>query len=139
MASRGPRLPLVLAGLASVAALVLLTQVSNTTSLPYLLVCYVVLGLGCGLVNAPISNTAVSGMPNSQAGVAASVASASRQTGNALGVAITGSIVAGGTGQRARLGQPRRVGGARRLRGGGRGARLRFDHPASARHGPPRS
>jgi hypothetical protein len=34
-------------------------------------------------------------MPNSQAGVAASVASASRQTGNALGVAITGSIVAG--------------------------------------------
>jgi hypothetical protein len=55
----------------------------------------VVLGLGCGLVNAPISNTAVSGMPDSQAGVAASVASASRQTGNALGVAITGSIVAG--------------------------------------------
>ena len=95
VASRGPRLPLVLAGLASTAALVLLTQVSNTTSLPYLLVCYVVLGLGCGLVNAPISNTAVSGMPNSQAGVAASVASASRQTGNALGVAITGSIVAG--------------------------------------------
>jgi len=33
-------------------------------------------------------------MPNSQAGVAASVASASRQTGSALGVAITGSIVA---------------------------------------------
>jgi hypothetical protein len=47
------------------------------------------------MVNAPIANTAVSGMPDSQAGVAASVASASRQTGNALGVAITGSIVAG--------------------------------------------
>jgi EmrB/QacA subfamily drug resistance transporter len=76
VASRGPRL-------------------SDSTSLPYLLACYVVLGLGCGLVNAPISNTAVSGMPNSQAGVAASVASASRQTGSALGVAITGSIVAG--------------------------------------------
>ncbi len=77
------------------SALTLLTRLSDTTSLPYLLACYVVLGLGCGLVNAPISNTAVSGMPNSQAGVAASVASASRQTGNALGVAITGSIVAG--------------------------------------------
>jgi hypothetical protein len=37
----------------------------------------------------------VSGMPNSQAGVAASVASASRQTGSTLGVAVTGSIVAG--------------------------------------------
>jgi EmrB/QacA subfamily drug resistance transporter len=95
VASRGPRLPLVLAGLASATALTLMTRLSDTTSLPYLLVCYVVLGLGCGLVNAPISNTAVSGMPNSQAGVAASVASASRQTGSALGVAITGSIVAG--------------------------------------------
>jgi hypothetical protein len=37
-------------------------------------------------------------MPNSQAGVAASVASASRQTGSALGVAITGSLVAGAPG-----------------------------------------
>src|SRR5580692_1740076 len=95
VASRGPRLPLVLAGLASAVALILLTRLSDATSLPYLLACYVLLGLGCGLVNAPISNTAVSGMPNSQAGVAASVASASRQTGSALGVAITGSIVAG--------------------------------------------
>jgi EmrB/QacA subfamily drug resistance transporter len=94
VASRGPRLPLVLAGVACAAALTLLTRLSDTTSLPYLLACYVLLGLGCGLVNAPIANTAVSGMPNSQAGVAASVASASRQTGNALGVAITGSIVA---------------------------------------------
>jgi EmrB/QacA subfamily drug resistance transporter len=93
--SRGPRLPLVLAGLATAASLALLTRLSNTTSLPYLLASYVVLGIACGLVNAPISNTAVSGMPNSQAGVAASVASASRQTGSALGVAITGSIVAG--------------------------------------------
>jgi EmrB/QacA subfamily drug resistance transporter len=93
--SKGPRLPLVLAGLATVVSLVLLTRITDTTSLPYLLVSYVVLGIACGLVNAPISNTAVSGMPNSQAGVAASVASASRQTGSALGVAITGSIVAG--------------------------------------------
>jgi len=93
--SRGPRLPLVLAGLATAVSLALLTRLSDTTSLPYLLVSYVVLGVGCGLVNTPISNTAVSGMPDSQAGVAASVASASRQTGSALGVAVTGSIVAG--------------------------------------------
>jgi EmrB/QacA subfamily drug resistance transporter len=93
--TRGPRLPLVLSGLASAVSLALLTRLSGTTSLAYLLVCYVLLGLACGLVNAPIANTAVSGMPDSQAGVAASVASASRQTGNALGVAITGSIVAG--------------------------------------------
>ena len=93
--SRGPRVPLLLAGVAAVAGLALLTQLSDTSSLTYLLVCYALLGLAFGLVNAPISNTAVSGMPNSQAGVAASVASASRQTGSTLGVAVTGSIVAG--------------------------------------------
>ena len=93
--SKGPRLPLVLAGIAGAVSLGLLSQLSDTSSLGYLLVCYVLLGLSMGMVNAPISNTAVSGMPNSQAGVAASVASASRQTGSALGVAITGSIVAG--------------------------------------------
>jgi EmrB/QacA subfamily drug resistance transporter len=93
--TKGPRLPLVVAGLATVVSLTLLTRITDATSLPYLLASYVVLGIACGLVNAPISNTAVSGMPNSQAGVAASVASASRQTGSVLGVAITGSIVAG--------------------------------------------
>ncbi len=91
----GPRLPLVLAGLAAAVSFTLLTRLSDTTSLPYLLACYVVLGFGCAMVNAPIANTAISGMPDSQAGVAASVASASRQTGNVLGVAISGSIVAG--------------------------------------------
>jgi len=95
VASRGARLPMVLAGFAIAVSLTMLTRLSDATSLPYLLASYVVFGIACGLVNAPISNTAVSGMPNSQAGVAASVASASRQTGSALGVAITGSIVAG--------------------------------------------
>ena len=93
--TKGPRLPLVLAGLATVVSLTLLTRITDATSIPYLLASYVVLGIACGLVNAPIANTAVSGMPTSQAGVAASVASASRQTGSVLGVAITGSIVAG--------------------------------------------
>jgi hypothetical protein len=37
-------------------------------------------------------------MPVEQAGVAAAVASTSRQVGATLGVAITGALVAGGTG-----------------------------------------
>jgi EmrB/QacA subfamily drug resistance transporter len=93
--SRGPRLPLMLAGLAIMAAALLLLRLSDGTPVPWLLASYVLFGLGFGLVNAPISNTAVSGMPDSQAGVAASVASASRQVGTALGVAICGSLVAG--------------------------------------------
>jgi hypothetical protein len=51
--------------------------------------------MGFGLVNAPITNSAVSGMPREQAGVAGAVASTSRQIGASLGVAITGSLIAG--------------------------------------------
>jgi len=91
--SRGPRLPLVIAGVPLAVGAVLLTQLTLHTSIIYLIV-----GVGCGLVNAPISSTAVSGMPLDQAGVAGAVASTSRQVGSALGVAVTGSIVAGGLG-----------------------------------------
>jgi EmrB/QacA subfamily drug resistance transporter len=93
--SRGPRLPLVAAGLAMMVAAAALLGVGNSTPTGFLLADYVLFGIAFGLVNAPISTIAVSGMPDSQAGVAASVASASRQTGNAIGVAVTGSIVAG--------------------------------------------
>ena len=52
-----------------------------------------VFGIGFGFVNAPITNAAVSGMPRAQAGVAAAIASTSRQIGQTLGVAVVGSLV----------------------------------------------
>ena len=55
-----------------------------------------VFGIGFGLINPPITNTAVSGMPPSQAGVAAAVASTSRQVGATLGVAIVGAVAGSG-------------------------------------------
>jgi hypothetical protein len=62
----------------------------------------VIFGIGFGLVNAPITNTAVSGMPRVRAGLAAAIASTSRQVGSALGVAIGGTIAsASATGHRA--------------------------------------
>jgi hypothetical protein len=66
------------------------------TSPPLLFTGYVLFGLGFGFVNAPITNTAVSGMPRAQAGVAAAVASTSRQIGQTLGVAVIGAILAAG-------------------------------------------
>jgi EmrB/QacA subfamily drug resistance transporter len=96
--TRGPRLSLVLAGPAMAVAALLLVRLGAHTSVAYLLVAYAIFGIGSGLVNAPITNTAVSGMPTEQAGVAGAVASTSRQIGSSLGVAITGSLVAGGTG-----------------------------------------
>ena len=69
-------------------------ETSNAT----LLAGYVLFGVGFGFVNAPITNTAVSGMPLSQAGVASAVASTSRQLGQTLGVAVLGAVLAAGVG-----------------------------------------
>jgi MFS family permease len=93
--SRGPRSPLLAAGVALIAAVAMLTQLQATSSIAYVLIAYTVFGVGFGLVNPPITNTAVSGMPASQAGVAAAVASTSRQVGLTLGVALAGAIAGG--------------------------------------------
>jgi hypothetical protein len=55
---------------------------------------YVVFGIGFGFVNAPITNAAVSGMPRERAGVAAAIATTSRQVGTTLGVAVVGALQA---------------------------------------------
>ncbi|HET6964728.1 MAG TPA: MFS transporter, partial [Acidimicrobiales bacterium] len=89
---RGARPPLVVAGVFLCASGAMLTTISLTTSFAWLFAAYTLFGIGFGVVNAPITNTAVSGMPNSQAGVAAAVASTSRQIGSALGVALLGAL-----------------------------------------------
>lgn len=96
VATRGPRLPLLVAGVTMGASGLLFAAFSAESSTPLLFCGYVLFGIGFGLVNAPITNTAVSGMPRAQAGVAAAVASTSRQTGGALGVAIVGAVLAAG-------------------------------------------
>lgn len=96
VASRGPRLPLLVAGVTMGTSGLLFAAFSAESSTPMLFCGYVLFGIGFGLVNAPITNTAVSGMPRAQAGVAAAVASTSRQTGGALGVAIVGAVLAAG-------------------------------------------
>jgi EmrB/QacA subfamily drug resistance transporter len=96
--TRGVRIPLVTAGVCILVSGVLLTGLSSSTPLLQLLLAYLVFGIGFGMVNSPITNTAVSGMPRAQAGVAAAVASTSRQVGGSLGVAITGSIAGAAAG-----------------------------------------
>jgi EmrB/QacA subfamily drug resistance transporter len=91
--ARGPRLPLIVAGVTITASGIMLTRLTAGTSMAWLIAVYVIFGIGFGVVNAPITNTAVSGMPRAQAGVAAAVASTSRQVGQSLGVAVIGSVV----------------------------------------------
>jgi len=95
LARRGARLPMLAAGVGLAAGGVLLSRLTASSSLTSLAVAFIVFGIGGGVVNAPITYTAVSGMPVSQAGVASGIASTSRQIGQCLGIAVTGSILAG--------------------------------------------
>ncbi|MER8028173.1 MFS transporter [Streptomyces bauhiniae] len=96
--SRGPRLSLLIAGAAMTLSGLLFALFEAETSDVALFLGYVLFGVGFGFVNAPITNTAVSGMPRAQAGVAAAVASTSRQLGQTLGVAVIGAVLAAGIG-----------------------------------------
>ena len=95
---RGPRLSLLVGGLGITLGAALLTGLGKSTPLASLFPAYFIFGIGFGMVNPPITNTAVSGMPAAQAGVAAAVASTSRQVGSTLGVAIVGAVAAAGVG-----------------------------------------
>jgi hypothetical protein len=83
------------AGVLLAVATGLLIGAGEHTAVWYLEPAYVLYGAGAGLVGTPITNTAMSGLPRDQAGVAGAIASTCRQTGAAIGVAVCGSIVAG--------------------------------------------
>lgn len=97
VASRGPRPSLVASGALIALGAALLVDTTAHSTVWHLIVAYVVFGAGAGLVAAPTTNTALSGMPRDQAGVAGAIVSTCRQTGAALGVAVTGAIIAGST------------------------------------------
>ncbi len=106
--NRGPRLSLVIAGVTMTAGPLMLTRIGDSTSIAWLFTAYVLFGIGFGAVNSPITNTAVSGMPVSQSGVAAAICSTSRQIGHLLGVAVIGTVI-GSAGAAAGSGLAERV------------------------------
>ncbi|MEV4514425.1 MFS transporter [Dactylosporangium sp. NPDC049525] len=91
----GPRLPLLLAGGFAAAGGLCLVRLTDHTGLAVLLAAYLCIGAGIGFANAPITNTAVAGLPADRAGVAGGITSTARQFGAAIGVAIAGGLVAG--------------------------------------------
>ncbi|MEU1405494.1 MFS transporter [Streptomyces sp. NPDC005728] len=91
----GPRLPLLLAGGFLTVGGLCLVGLDQHTGLPLLLSAYALIGAGFGFANAPITNTAVSGLPPARAGVAGAITSTARQLGSALGIAIAGGLAAG--------------------------------------------
>ena len=94
LARRGARLPMLVAGAGLAAGSVLSSGLTVSSATAPIIIAFAIFGIGAGMVNAPITYAAVSGMPVSQAGVASGIASTSRQVGVSLGVAVTGSILA---------------------------------------------
>jgi EmrB/QacA subfamily drug resistance transporter len=94
LARGGPRIPFVIAGAALTLSTAALSQLSAYSGPLFLLITYGLFGIGAGMVNVPISNGVMSGVPKSQAGMASGMNSSSRQLGQSLGIAIVGSVLA---------------------------------------------
>ena len=94
LARHGGRMPLVIAGTGISAGALLILAAALAPSALWLIVPYAVFGVGYGMLNAPVNDTAISDLPDDQAGVAASLISTAKQTGSALGVATAGAIIA---------------------------------------------
>ncbi|WP_433521154.1 MFS transporter [Nocardia pseudovaccinii] len=92
----GTKPSLLAAGVAMTIAAVLLTRLDVATPVWHLLLVFAIFGIGFGMVNAPITTAAVSGMPLDRAGAAAAVASTSRQVGVSMGVALCGALTGAG-------------------------------------------
>ncbi|MEU3481947.1 MFS transporter [Streptomyces sp. NPDC033753] len=89
----GPRRPLILAGGTTAAGGLCLVNLGQDTNVSLILLAFLLIGIGFGFANAPLTNTAVSGLPPSRAGVAGAITSTSRQVGAAIGIAIAGSLI----------------------------------------------
>jgi MFS family permease len=92
VAAHGARPSLVVSGALLTVSALLLAQLQTDTPFIELLSAYAVFGIALGMVNAPVTFAAVSGMPRAQAGLASAVASTSRQIGVAVGVALAGAL-----------------------------------------------
>jgi EmrB/QacA subfamily drug resistance transporter len=93
--TRGPRGVLVGGMLALTGGVGCLTFLAVDAPIGWLVAAYFVVGIGYAVLSAPVSTVAVSSMPLEQAGVAAGLASAGRNVGIVLGIAVLGAIVNG--------------------------------------------
>jgi EmrB/QacA subfamily drug resistance transporter len=83
------------AGLAAMGGgLLMLTQVTPTTSYTFLAIGVAIMGAGMGLVMAPAGESIMSVLPAEQYGAGSAVNDTVQELGGSLGIAVIGSIVA---------------------------------------------
>jgi EmrB/QacA subfamily drug resistance transporter len=88
----GARPSLLVSGAMIAVASTVLALLPESAPVWSLMTVFAVFGIGFSMVNAPITNAAVSGMPLDRAGAASAVTSTSRQIGVSIGVALCGSV-----------------------------------------------
>ena len=89
----GTKRPIMLCGISMLAVSFLQLFVTKTTPMIILFIIYIFLGIGFGMLNSPITITAIEGMPLSQSGTAAAIAVTCKQIGNSLGVALPSLLI----------------------------------------------
>ncbi len=88
----GSRPSLVISGAMITSAAVMLLFLTPSTPVWVMLSIFAAYGIGFAMINAPVTNAAVSGMPRDRAGAASAITSTSRQVGVSIGVALCGSV-----------------------------------------------
>jgi MFS family permease len=89
----GPRTPLVI-GLSLVTiSLAWQSRIQVDTSFGFLVVPFILLGLGMGFTMSPMSTAAMNAVDRTKAGVASGILSMSRMVGGTFGVAALGALV----------------------------------------------
>ncbi len=89
----GPR-PLMTIGLTLVSlALLWMTQITTHSGYGLLLVSFLLMGAGMGLVMSPMSTAAMNSVEQTKAGVASGILSMVRMVGGTFGVAVMGAII----------------------------------------------
>ncbi|MFF2392781.1 MFS transporter [Nocardia sp. NPDC058114] len=96
----GLRIPASAGLLAIGVAMLMIAQVDSHTSYGDLLGPLLLMSAGIGLSTAPATAAIVDGTPVQKHGVAAAVNDAAREIGAAIGIAIAGSVLAAGYGER---------------------------------------
>ncbi|SDQ66848.1 MFS transporter, DHA2 family, multidrug resistance protein [Thermostaphylospora chromogena] len=90
----GERRALALCYFSMAAGLVLLLATTTTGGIGWYIASTVVAGVGYGISFALVADTAVAAVPADRAGAAGAIAETSNEIGNALGIALLGSIAA---------------------------------------------
>jgi EmrB/QacA subfamily drug resistance transporter len=84
--------------------LLLFVRLGSSATFGDLLPGFVLFGVGAGLMNVPLTNAIVEGVPTTQSGIASALLNASREVASLLGVTVVGAVLRSTEGSALRSG-----------------------------------